>query len=130
MLTNILLVFIAGLIAWFLVRIFTRTGASSGPPKPRFSAVSVYSPSDRCQAASALKGIHFLSNEAPHLPLDGCTAAKCHCVYRHHADRRSGNGDRRGIVSGNDFLLGRDIRNRRLGSGRREIDKDSDLSWN
>ena len=129
MLTSILLVFIAGLIVWILVRRSPRASASPSPPKPRFPAVSVYSPSDCCQAANTLQGKHFLSNEAPLLPLEGCTAAKCRCVYRHHADRRSGYGERRGIASGNDFQLGQGIRNRRLGVGRRKIDNDGDLSW-
>jgi hypothetical protein len=48
-------------------------------------------PGDRaCDAVRALKGVRFLSEEAPHLPLDGCNCAQnCRCVYRHFADRRT-----------------------------------------
>jgi len=60
-----------------------------------FHAVSVHPAAGGCQAAMAIKGQRFLSEEAPELPLQGCTAENCHCRYAHHVDRRSGTGDRR-----------------------------------
>ena len=92
--------------------------------------MSVYSREDACQAAKSLKGKRFLCNDAPpHLPLDGCTAVKCRCIYRHHADRRSSDGERRGIASGTAILQGHGSVNRRLGIGRRDIDKNGGVSW-
>ena len=135
MLQDILLVVLAGTLAWFLVGIFpkrekTGTGAHrrSTPASP-FRAVSVYPYSDCCQAAKAVNGKLFLSNDAPHLPLAECTAEKCQCVYRHHADRRTGNGDRRTIDTQRDMLLNRGGIHCRSGVGRRAIDNNSALTW-
>ena len=135
MFQNILLIVFAALIVLFLARLFPRrerdiTGAfkDSSPAHP-FYAVSVHAHSDCCQTAKSLMGEHFLSNEAPHLPLEGCKAEVCHCVYRHHSDRRTWNGDRREIGIDRFYSLGDGNRNRRLSVGRRGIDKNSDLSW-
>lgn len=132
MFQNILLIVAAVAVAWFLVRMLPgrqkpgiRAYRDATPVNP-FSAVSVYPSPAGCQAVQAIKGKRFLSSEAPHLPLAACTAEKCHCVYHHHTDRRTGDGDRRGIGSG---ALSPGKTNRRLGDGRRKIDKDSDLSW-
>lgn len=44
-----------------------------------------------CQASVALRQTRFLSNQAPPLPLQGCTQPKtCTCKYKHFSDRRSG----------------------------------------
>lgn len=135
MFQDILLVVFAGTLAWFLVRIFpkreeTGTGAHrrSTLASP-FHGVAVYPYSGCCKAAKAVNGKLFLSNDAPHLPLAECTAEKCHCVYRHHSDRRTGNGDRRTIDTERDMLLNHGDRNCRSGVGRREIDNNSDLTW-
>jgi len=68
--------------------------ASRGAVNP-FHAVSIHPAAQGCMAAEAIKGQRFLSEEAPGLPLEECTAAVCHCTYAHHVDRRRGNGDRR-----------------------------------
>ena len=68
--------------------------ASGGADNP-FHAVSIQPTAQGCAAAAAIKGVRFLSEEAPGLPLEECTAATCHCTYAHHVDRRRGNGDRR-----------------------------------
>ena len=135
MFQNILLIVFAGALAWFLVRLFPKreeTGTSAyrrSTLASPFHRVSVYPYSDCCQTAKAVNGKRFLPNDAPHLPLAGCTAKKCHCVYRHHANRRTGNGDRRVVDTEGDILLNHGGRNCRLGAGRRQIDNDSDLSW-
>ena len=136
MFQNILLTVFAVLIVWFLARLFPRrekniTGAfrDSFPASP-FCAVSVYPPPAGCQAAKTIKGKSFLSNEAPHLPLEGCTAARCHCVYQHHADRRTSNAARRELGAESYFLSqGWGNRNRRLLAGRRGRDIYGDFRW-
>lgn len=43
-----------------------------------------------CEAVAALGGQRFLSDEAPRLPLPGCSRPEdCRCVYRHFTDRRT-----------------------------------------
>jgi hypothetical protein len=55
-----------------------------------FHGIAIEPGEDACQAARNLANERFLSDEAPHLPLDGCTTgASCRCVYRHYADRRT-----------------------------------------
>jgi hypothetical protein len=135
MLQDSLLVIVAGAIAWLLVRMLPKreeTGTSAyrrSTAASPFHGVSVYPYSNCCQHAKAVNGKRFLSSEAPHLPLEGCEAQVCHCVYRHHADRRTGTGNRRTIDIEGDVLLHHGGRNCRSGVGRREIDKSSDLSW-
>jgi len=44
-----------------------------------------------CQASLAARKVRFLSQEAPPLPLSGCTQPKnCFCKYKHFPDRRVG----------------------------------------
>lgn len=60
-----------------------------GSRKP-WHAVSIAAAEPGCPEAEAMKGRRFLSNEAPRLPLPGCSQPwACRCVYRHHADRRA-----------------------------------------
>ena len=79
-----------------------------------YHAVAVQAGPGCCGAALELKRQRFLSRHAPTLPLSGCTADKCTCVYAHYDDRRSGK-DRR-------LRVGRTTDDRRVGSGRREDD--------
>jgi hypothetical protein len=52
-------------------------------------AVEIVPPRASCIAAQALKGMRFLSVQAPALPLEQCThPTACRCTYRKHADRR------------------------------------------
>ena len=79
-----------------------------------YHAVSVRLGSDCCTEAAQLQDMRFLSTEAPHLPLAGCSSVTCGCVYQHHDDRRSGD-DRREKVE----IV---VRDRRRSSGRRQTD--------
>jgi hypothetical protein len=133
---SILLIGIAGCLAWLMLRLFpgrarARAGSSAASHRAHpYHAVSIHTGSTACLQAKALKQKRFLSGEAPQLPLAECTARKCHCVYQHHPDRRSGNGDRRAIGStARGMLGGHGDGERRLTRGRREIDKNGDLSW-
>ena len=135
MFESILLIGIAGCLAWLLLRLFpgrARASGVSGTPHRAhpYHAVSIHTGSAACLQAKALKRKRFLSSEAPQLPLAGCTSGKCHCVYQHHPDRRAGNGDRRAIGSTTRGMFGSDgDGERRLSRGRRGIDKNDDLSW-
>lgn len=41
-----------------------------------------------CEAAQRLGHTRFLPDEAPSLPVSGCTVKTCTCGYIHHDDRR------------------------------------------
>ncbi|MEE4144442.1 MAG: hypothetical protein V2I26_06545 [Halieaceae bacterium] len=135
---TILLIGIAGCLAWLLLRLFPRQSntraATSRDTSSRahpYHAVSIHTGSTACLPAKALKHKRFLSGEAPQLPLAECTGKKCHCVYQHHPDRRSGSGDRRAIGStAREILGGQSQGERRRARGRRAIDMNGDdLSW-
>jgi hypothetical protein len=52
-------------------------------------AVTLLPKGEPCAAMRVLRGVRFLSSDAPRLPLPDCTRAQtCGCAYRHHADRR------------------------------------------
>jgi hypothetical protein len=52
-------------------------------------AVEIVPPRASCIAAQTVKGIRFLSAQAPPLPLEQCTQpTACRCTYRKHPDRR------------------------------------------
>jgi hypothetical protein len=59
-------------------------------PKAKWHAVSVSSEAGSCFPARLLKGLRFLSTEAPPLPLTECTQpASCTCTYKKYNDRRA-----------------------------------------
>jgi hypothetical protein len=60
-----------------------------------YHSVSIQIQSGACRAAQEIRGRRFLSDEAPLLPLPGCTSVQCNCTFVHYADRR-GRQDRRG----------------------------------
>jgi len=133
MFESILLIGISGCLAWLVLRVFPRRAETQAGASHRahpYHSVSIHTGSAACLQARGLKQKRFLSGAAPQLPLAECTSPKCHCVYQHHPDRRSGNGDRRAIGShAGGMLRGNSYSERRLSRGRREIDKESDLSW-
>lgn len=79
-----------------------------------YHAVSIEPGADCCSHALETKDTRFLSAEAPAIPLTGCDAPACACVYAHHDDRRSGKERRKRISAPAD--------NRRVGHGRRHSD--------
>jgi hypothetical protein len=67
--------------------------------KNPWAAASVVPGKDCCQAAKRIKGIRYLGNEAPKLPLRECSAPHaCACHFQKHEDRRTGL-DRRDLIS-------------------------------
>lgn len=93
--------------------------APSQPAASRYGAVEIQTRTSACKAAQDLRGQRFLANEAPALPLPGCSAAQCSCAFVKLSDRRT--EDRRLDHAG----LGASLflaRSRRDLPGRREDD--------
>jgi hypothetical protein len=65
-----------------------------------FHAVAINCSDSACDAAKALLGKRFLSNDAPRLPLDECTVPTCECRFRHYADRRNAKNRRNQFAAG------------------------------
>jgi hypothetical protein len=65
-----------------------------------FHAVAINCNDSACDAAKALLGKRFLSNDAPRLPLDECTVPTCECRFRHYADRRNAKNRRNQFAAG------------------------------
>lgn len=75
-----------------------------------------------CAGAQMLKGVRFLGREAPALPLAGCAANDCGCVYQHFDDRRHRN--RRDPYLNKVYLAPEELVEHRQGSaGRRKTDQ-------
>ncbi len=62
-------------------------------PHKIYHCVEVRTGSPACKAVQDLGNTRFLSEEAPSLPLSGCTMGKCTCSFIHYDDRR--DDDRR-----------------------------------
>ena len=99
-------------------RLHTPARATLNP----YSAVSIRC-AGSCEAAQRVKGQRFLGDEAPALPLEGCSADTCHCRYVHHVDRRTGILDRRSRrVDSEETSLSGGQQDQREGRGRRASD--------
>ncbi len=97
-----------------------RQKAVKSSTNSRYVAVSC---NGHCSAIKRLQGKRFLEREAPHLPLPGCPAARCDCMYTHHDDRRTGRRDRRGLSQiAKEFFNYSEQPNRRNRPGRRASD--------
>ncbi|CAA0123393.1 Uncharacterised protein [Halioglobus japonicus] len=91
-----------------------------------FRAVSIEMTPGSCNAARSIASQRFLREGAPPLPLAKCNAAQCRCRYTYHADRRSGDQDRRlGPVEESDESEFWSMRNRRSFLGRRIAERSS-----
>lgn len=127
------------LLPWCALRLWPRAQAASRPgptgreataPRGtgtirqalarRFHGVTVRPGLVCCQAAQALTGRRFLSQEAPALPLPGCDQKTCQCAYSHFRDRRDGEDRRAGWGSFGGFNLAIPGGNRR---GNSRIDR-------
>ncbi len=86
-----------------------------------WKAVEIVSDARSCTASKVIKGKRFLCDEAPTLPLAGCTTVNCNCRYKHFSDRRI--GPRRAADLGVAIHLSDSSqRSRRLNRGRRSTD--------
>ena len=98
-----------------------RTSQQRTTPIQRYHSVSVVSSVDDevCEVSRRMRNKRFLASNAPPLPLPGCDAERCPCVYQHHTDRRKG-GDRRHPFPRH--ALHTATSDRRASEGRRESD--------
>ena len=131
---NILLILGLFSIAWLLRYLFkvkpksgrkavTRRAKADSQTASRYSAVSIQCSGTECQAARAVQGMRFLGMDAPNLPLNDCTSAKCNCRYSHYGDRRSGILERRVLAcSMKEDLMLPTSNDQREGMGRRASD--------
>ena len=56
----------------------------------KYRGVQVTASTDACcEAAKAISGKRFLSDNVPMLPLDDCDANNCQCTYKLYDDRRT-----------------------------------------
>ena len=99
-----------------------RSPARAAAPRPLgphpYHAVAVMPGASACAAAKAIKGVRFLSREAPRLPLSDCPCAgTCQCRFAKYPDRR--HHDRRDIGSSHRWYPGSE---RRRSPGRRSTD--------
>jgi len=76
------------MIRWLTKRLNRRPGPVLETKSSAWHAVSVVAGATCCARARSSRGRRWLPGEAPPLPLSGCDAQKCECVYRHHQDRR------------------------------------------
>ncbi|NND69296.1 MAG: hypothetical protein HKN19_17020 [Halioglobus sp.] len=95
----------------------TRFGTSSP-----FHAVTIVPAESCCGEVQLLSEQSFLSDEAPSLPLPGCSAKDCTCRYVHSSDRRGGSRDRRQPTLVQDIAEVWSLRERRGSIGRRQGD--------
>lgn len=66
-----------------------RTADNVPIAKSPWHAVEIVPSRASCVAAQAVRGMRFLSANAPPLPLEQCTQpTACRCTYRKHGDRR------------------------------------------
>ena len=94
----VVLVLLLGVIAFGWRRISSRKKPHKVPVAAqaagkRYHCVEIRRGSHACKAVKDLGNTRFLSDEAPRLPVPGCTAGQCTCSFIHHDDRR--DDDRR-----------------------------------
>lgn len=112
----------AGALAGAALVIRWRNAARLHHLRTAFHGVSIQARDEGCAAAQRLKGVRFLAYEAPGLPLPGCGARECTCVYAHFDDRRHHN--RRDPYLNKVYMTPEDmVERRRAPRGRREADR-------
>lgn len=79
---------VAGWALWSRARRNSRGATDSMRVRHPYHCVAIKPRSDACEAVRRLEGKRFLADEAPHIPLVGCTVAACRCMYMHYEDRR------------------------------------------
>lgn len=85
---------IMALVAWYVMRGRpSENEAESENASHPYHCVTINPGQGACRTAQTLKGIRFLSAEAPLLPLASCDTTRCRCTFSHYKDRR--RGDRR-----------------------------------
>mgnify|MGYP000571269059 CR=1 FL=1 len=62
--------------------------------KSKYHGITIHQTSNACLSVKNIQGKRYLADEAPRLPIVGCSTMKCRCKYEDLDDRRSGE-DRR-----------------------------------
>jgi len=87
-----LVLFVTGVAIWwrYAARQKKHLQASAATQNTRnsYHCVEVRKGVRACKAAQDIGNIRFLSDQAPSLPVSGCTAETCTCSFIHHDDRR------------------------------------------
>ena len=132
--TILLLLVVGLLVAWLFYRQGLDRPAArpdrriSAPGKSAdYHAVSIKPGAYACSEANEIAGERFLANEAPEIPLPGCTSSNCECHFVHHNDRRTGKDRRSPFTSGGiAAATGKFAEERREGTERRTESDDKD----
>src|ERR1044071_8764091 len=111
---------LAAAVYWWRSRPSPARQVASRVPRERFAGVEIRRRSGACAAARALDGQRFLANQAPALPLAGCTKTRCECAFAKLSDRRT--DDRRFEHGGLRAALFLRAERRRKVDGRRDDD--------
>ncbi len=98
-----------------------KNSASDNQSSAKWRAVKILPSLIACEMATKLAGRPYLSTEAPHLPLTGCTERKCYCKYIFLDDRRDIE-DRRELPEYLTTLFLANRSDRRTSDGRRITD--------
>ncbi|WP_415898757.1 hypothetical protein [Neptuniibacter sp. QD48_11] len=92
----ILALFIVVIVGLYLNKQYKTKRELKSKADKRYRAVSIESGLYPCAAVDQLGDRRFFPDKAPMIPLPGCSASKnCECRYRHHADRRDPENERR-----------------------------------
>ena len=131
--TILLLLVLGLLVAWLIYR--QGLDRPSTRPDRRiatsrnqtdYHAVSIKPGAYACSEANEIAGERFLAEEAPEIPLPGCTSSNCECHFVHHNDRRTGRDRRSPFTSGGlTATTGAYVGERRQGEERRTDSSDS-----
>ncbi|HEU5338123.1 MAG TPA: hypothetical protein VFU39_02445 [Sulfuricaulis sp.] len=85
----LLIVAMAAIAAFLWYRKKSSAPTEATSPSNRFHGVTIKFRADACPAVRMYESTRFLAKEAPRLPLENCTAPRCHCRYEHYDDRRT-----------------------------------------
>jgi hypothetical protein len=66
---------------------------------PSYRSAEIVCGNGACDSARELAGVRFLMSDIPRLPVQGCSVARCRCIYAHHTDRRNFADERRAQFS-------------------------------
>lgn len=87
-----LLVFLLAIVFWWQLAARQKKRKAALAAKAReersYHCVEIRSGKTACEAVKTYVNKRFLSDQAPLLPVEGCTAQKCSCRYLHFDDRR------------------------------------------
>ena len=89
----VLVVFVTAVAFWWRYSVARKKKQHVAPvaqqnARKSYHCVEVRQGTPACKASQQFGHVRFLSDEAPRLPLLGCTEEKCTCGFIHHDDRR------------------------------------------